>query len=128
MPLVLLVLLIVCPKYGLKQRFCSLPAQPCTSTHIHTHACVCGWTRLCRKTAETLFAIYTYCCLICIREYTLSYESISINLHYFPFFYIILPCGFKVTLLFLLVSSLSFCKPLGPSQGRSGGDNLFFTV
>lgn len=33
-----------------------------------------------------------------------------------------------MALLFLVLSSLSFCKPLGTAQGRSRGDNLFFIM
>ena len=124
-PLALLVLLILCPKYRLN--VFAIFLQNHVHPHIHIQTCMCGCTWLCWSSTKMLLDIHIYCCLIYtyIREYTLSYESIY--LHYFSLFHIILPCGFKVTLLSLLFS-LSFCRPLRPSQGRSRGDNLTFIV
>lgn len=87
-------------------------------TYIHMPVCVDGHG--CAGRLQKRCVLYTYIVAWYIWEYTLSYESVSINLHYFPFFYIILPCDFKVTLLFLLV----FLSPFVSHFSLSFWDHL----
>lgn len=78
-----------------------------------------------------LFDIYIYCCLLynIYKVLCCYFMNLYKNIcTLFLFSYKILRCDFKVTFLFLRLSFLSYYKPLGPSQGRSGKDNLFFIV
>lgn len=108
-PLALLVLFILCPKYGLNVFAIFLQNHVHPHIHIHTYTCAAHG---CPGVLQKRWLIYTYAAVwyIYIWEHTLSYESISIYLHYFSPFHTILPCGFKVTLLFLLFSlCVSLC-------------------